>query len=217
MGGRNISWRPLVAVAGLLTFVGGAMHPDASAANLPLRANFASMMANGSWVPGHLIMTVGGAFLLGGVVLARRDWPLSDALLRLALVAAVLNLVELVIHTAVVVDEAALRAGETHVLTALHLAGSGISYPLFGITVAILAWRLAGAWSRPLWVVSAVGIIGGICNALSTTLALLTGDSNYGFLFPVAGISISVWLFVLGVAGLRFDRSAKTAVAPSPA
>ncbi len=217
MGESKISWRPLVVMAGVLIFVGGGMHPDATEDNLSLRANFASMMANDGWVPGHSIMAVGAALLFGAVLLARRDraWPLSDALFRLAVVAAAANLVELVVHTAVVVDEEALRDGETRVLTALHLVGSGAFYPLFGITVAILAWRLASAWSRPLWVVSAVGVVGGVSHAVSAPLAILTEDSTYEFLFPLAGITISVWLFVLGVAGLRLTAPASTAAAPA--
>jgi hypothetical protein len=41
----------------------------------------------------------------------------------------------------------------------------------------------------------------------------MTGDSSYDLLFPVAGITMSVWLVVLGVAGLRVPDTATSRAA----
>ncbi len=206
---RTMRWRPFVAAGGALIFVGGGMHPDAVENDLPLRENFASMMAAGGWVPGHSIMAVGAALLVIGVVLARRQnaWPLPGPLLTITVVAVVANFAELIVHTAVIVDEDRLRAGETGVLTAAHLVGLVTAYPLYGITVAVVALRLAGSWTRPFWVIAAVGVIGGLCHAISAPLALITENSDYEFLFPVAGVTVSLWWIVVGLAGERALRA----------
>ncbi len=216
MGTGVRNWRPWVVAAGSLLFIGGGMHPEGGD-GLSIRANFALMMADDAWVPGHSLMAVGAALLLVGVLLARREraWPVPDTVMRFGVVAAAANVVELVIHTIVVVDKDALASGETQVLTALHLATAVAFYPLYGVAVAVLAFRLAGAWGRPLLAVSAVGVVGGVANALSAPLVILTEDSSYAVLFPVAGIAISVWLVAFGLAGARSPRPSPAVAVPA--
>jgi hypothetical protein len=97
-------------------------------------------------------------------------------------------------------------------ITFAHLTMAVIAYPLFGFTVAALAWRLASSWSLPLRAVTAAGIIGGIANGLAAPLTVGLREPAFSVLF-MGGIGISIWLLVMGVAGLRRTESLRVAVA----
>lgn len=203
-------WRLPVAAAGLLLVAGGGMHPEAPD-DLSFRDNLAAMMEDDAWVPGHTLVAVSAALVLVALVAVRRSgaWPVTPRLLRLATVAAGLNLVEAVLHTASVVDKDQLAAGETPPVTLGHLIAAVIAYPLFGAAIAALAWTLARNWSPPLRAVSGAGIVGGIATAFSAPLVVVARVQEFDLLFAVGAIGIALWLTVLGLAGLR-------ATAPAP-
>jgi len=82
-------WRLLVGLAGVVSFVGGGLHPQAPD-GLSFRDSLAAMMADGSWVLGHALLGVGSALALGGLLAVRRAgaWPAAGAALPFAVVAA---------------------------------------------------------------------------------------------------------------------------------
>ena len=189
--------------AGLLFAVGGSQHPDAPT-DLSFRDNLAVMMEDDAWVPSHVLMATSGILLVAALLVVRRGrlWPAAERLLPFALVAATVNAVELVFHTLALVDRQELADGESPPLAMTHLALSVVAYPLFGIAIALLAWRLASGWSPPLRVLAVVGVVGGIANALSAPVAILTRENTFDFLFPVGGIAIAVWLVAIGAVGI---------------
>lgn len=212
---RPITWWPLLVFGGLLVFVGGGMHGDPAGPDLPIRQNLATTMEAGGWVLGHAIMTVGAALIAGGVWIARREagWQLSRTLWRVLVVAVALNAIELVVHTAVIVEKDGLLAGETGLLTAVHLAGLLIVYPLYGLAVAAVAavrFRAAGIGHRA---IAALGIVGGVCHAVSAPLAVATESSAFEFLFPLAGVTVSAWWIGTGISA----RPRRAAAVPATA
>jgi len=198
-------WRPLVGAAGLLTFLGGPLHPDSSD-TAPLQERMATMTADTvPWVIGHGLMTIGSALLVVALLVARRSgaWPPAAGVLPFAVVATVVNTFELVLHTAAVLDHDALARGDWPPLSVTHLAASVVSYPLFGVAVILLAWRLMATWPGPLRPFAVVGILGGLANAAATPLAVLFDVDGASALFPLAAIGISAWLVAVALIGIR--------------
>lgn len=203
----------MVAVSGALLFVGGGMHPEAPD-DLSFRDNLAAMMADDAWVPGHSLMAIGAAVLLVALLIVRRrgSWPEAAKIVPFAVVAMAVNVVELILHTASVVDKEELAAGESPVVTMAHLGAAVLAYPLFGAAIALLAWQLMRSWSVPLRAVSA-GIVGGIANGLAAPLVILTQKQDFDVLFAIGGIATAVWLVVLGLAGVRVPAPRQRVVA----
>ena len=198
-----MGWRLLIGLAGVLTFVGGSQHPDSSD-SIPLQERMAEMTGDtGPWVIGHGLMTVGAALLVAGLMRARRAdaWPTATSILPFAIVAATANAVELVLHTAAAVDHDRLVDGSWPPLTVTHLGLSLLTYPVFGIAVALLAARLLPAWPTPAKVFAVVGLLAGIANAVSTPLAIILDVDGAAALFPIAAIGISVWLVAVSLVG----------------
>ena len=63
------AWRLALVAGGLLTAVGGSMHPDADGA-LPMREEIAIMTADPAWVPGHALVVVGTVLVVARPVVA---------------------------------------------------------------------------------------------------------------------------------------------------
>ena len=206
-------WRPLFAAAGVLLAVGGSMHPEADDA-LEFKEQLVVMMSNSSWVPGHSLMALSSMVLVAGLLLARRDsaWAAAGRLLPLAVVAAAVNSVELVLHTASVVDKDQLAAGGMPPVAFAHLALAVVAYPLFGLTMAALAWRMAGSWAVPLRAVSAAAVLGGVANAVAAPATILLREPAFSVLFTGA-VALALWMVVMGVAGLRQPTAVRVAMA----
>ena len=201
----KISWKVAVGLGGVLGFVGGSMHPDSSD-SIPLRERMVEMTADTApWAIGHGLMTIGSALLVVGLVVIRRTgaWPTAGPALPFVVAATVANTLELVLHTAAVLDHDRLAAGDWPPLTVVHLGLSLVTYPLFGAAIVLLAWRLLPAWPTPAKVIGVIGILAGIANALSTPLAIVVDLEGASALFPIAAIGISVWLVVAAFTRVR--------------
>jgi hypothetical protein len=195
-------WRPLFVVGGLLWVMGGATHPSAPT-DLSFNDNLAVMMEQDAWVPSHSLMAVGMTLILVGLVVVRRGgtFPVTSRLMTFALVAAALNVVEMVVHTMAFVDRQELAADEAAPIAFTHLGLALIAYPLLGVAVVLLALRLARE-STLLRTVAVIGVVGGAANALSVPLAAATGGNTFDFLFPVGAIGIAAWLVGVAAVGL---------------
>jgi len=194
----------LIGAAGVVSFVGGGLHPE-SQDGLSFRDSLVAMMEGSTWVPGHALLAVGSALFLAGLLIVRRTgaWSASGHALRFAIGATVFNTLELVFHTVAVVDKDALAGGDWPPIATLHLGLAVVAYPLFGAAIVWLAWRLLKSWNLFLRVFSVLGIVGGIANALAAPLTILLRNPEYAFLFPIGGIGISLWLTVVGLVGPR--------------
>lgn len=209
---RNLPWRGLVAAAGLLTFVGGSMHPQAPD-GLGFEDELVHMMKSDQWVPGHGLLTIGAAMLLVGLVLIRRAgrWPEAAGLLRYAIVATAVYTAELVFHTAAVVDRDALVDGDFGPIITTHLALAFVAYPLFGVATALLGARFVRTWAAPMKPLAVLGIVAGIANGLAAPLVIGFQDPAFSPLFAIGGIGTAAFYLAAGLAGLRQPAEAPVA------
>lgn len=184
--------RMLFVLAGVVIFIGGYQHPR--------DATMAQMLANPTWFMSHFLVSVGLAVLLAALWLFRRlpGHTLMPRATTAVIVGTVLQLVEMVVHTAAMVDHGNLVAGHvTPVLTA-HLAMSVVLYPVFGATAIwfIVAGMRSGAVGSP-WI-AWLGIAGAAAHGLSAPLFVGLGIAGARILFPMM-LLFAIWLVLAGV------------------
>ncbi|GAA1479278.1 hypothetical protein GCM10009623_37240 [Nocardioides aestuarii] len=206
------AWPFALIASGVLSAVGGGMHPEVAAEGNTAREELAVMTADASWVPGHSLLALGVALMLLGLWGARRSgrWPRADSALGVGVVVLALYLVEAVLHTAAAVDSENLAHGHSAPVALTHLGLAAFLYPLSGAAIVWMATAIGADWGR-LRVLSVVGIVGGTVHAVVVPLTLLLPDTETSPLFAVAGMSLSAWALVTGVMGLRGPSSARAA------
>ncbi len=201
----SFRWRAAVLLGGVLILQGGPRHP---------RGTMAEMLVHPDWVLAHTLVLGGFIALLAGLVLLRRGGaqPARTAWwLRFAIGATALQALEMVLHTAAVVDGGHLAAGHATPVLSTHLALSVVVYPLFG--AGMIGLILAGARERSVgsrWI-AWLGVTGATAHGLAAPLVVLSGDVRFAILFP--GIALLALWMVL--AALWPARAA--AIAPHPA
>lgn len=202
-------WRVALIAGGALMLAGGPMHPD-SPAELPLREELALMMDDDAWVPAHAILLVATVLFAAGLwrVLRAGEWPArAVGALRVAAVAFALYSVEAFVHLIAFVDVDRLRDGDFAPVAFSHLALAAVLYPLSGLALASLAWRLLPTWSLPQRVFAVAGMVGGLFHAVSVPATMLLPDAEVSFLFAGAGILIAIWSITAGLVGIRSGAS----------
>ncbi len=197
-------WRPCFLLAGLLILIGGPRHPGGT---------MAEMLAHPDWVPAHALILAGFVALLAGLLAYRRAVPMPERTARwarLAVWGTVLQVIEMVLHTAASVDYANLVAGRaTPVLTA-HLGLTLVAYPLFAL--AIVGLILATARERTLaspWI-AWLGVFGAVAHGAAPPLVVGFGLGQFRILFPCVML-LALW-FVLAAFWPR--RAAAPALPP---
>ena len=192
-------WRPCLLLAGGFILAGGPMHP---------RGSMAEMLGHPDWVLSHLLVLAGFLAMLAALVLYRRGVALparSERWTKWAIWAIVLQTVEMVLHTASVVDHHALVAGgSTPVLTA-HLAMAVVAYPIFGVVAS--GWILATARDRALaspWV-AWLGILGALAHGAAPVLVVTFGIMEARILFPMVML-LALWMALAALWPLRGER-----------
>ena len=190
--------------SGVLLLVGGSMHPGAPK-DLGLRQEFAIMMSDDAWIPGHALIVLSTVLLAAGLtVLLRRapDGP-ERSTLRFARLAVSLYVVETVLHLFSFVDADRLRDGVFAPIAFAHIGLAAVLYPVSGLAVALLAARWWRRWSAPARTFAATGIVAGILHGLSVPLTLTFGDLDTAPLFAFGAIGIAIWSIAAGVVQLR--------------
>jgi hypothetical protein len=203
------TWRPALVAAGLLTAVGGSMHPDADG-SLPMREELAIMTADPAWVPGHTLVAVGTVLVTVVLVSLLRAgaWGPSVRLpLLVAGVAMAAYSVETVLHLAAVVDSHALAHGHAAPVADTHVGLAVVLYPVSGLAVAWLSIALVRTWRGPRRLVALPGVAGGLVHAVSllVTFALPTAETSP--VFAAAGMLMSLWALLLGLGAPSLDRT----------
>ena len=99
-------WRPAFVLAAVLLLVGAPQHPDGT---------MEEMLGHPAWIRAHSLMLAGFTAFLVGLMVLRAAPALPERTHRwtgYALVGTALQVVEMVLHTASVVDHGNLVAGQ---------------------------------------------------------------------------------------------------------
>ena len=198
---RRHAWRIALVASGVLVVNGGRLHPGSDAAD-PIRKELATMTAHEHWVPGHVLIVLGTALLVGGLRLASAlAWPPRVLrALRVASVAMALYAVETVFHLMSFVDSHALEHGEAAPVAMTHLGLAAFLYPVSGAAVVYLAVSLGREWSWPWRLLALVGVVAGTLHAVSVPLTLVLPDAELSPVFAAAAVLLSLFAVGLGLS-----------------
>lgn len=189
-------WRFCFLVGGGLILAGGTLHPRAP--------GMAGMLADPDWVLSHALLTVGFVAIGLGLVLYRRAVappPRTDRWARIALYGTILQTIEMVLHTAAVVDHANLVAGRATPVLSTHMALAVLVNPVFGAT--FIGLILASARDRAIaspWI-AWLGILGAAAHGAAAPLVIVF-DLPVGILFPMLML-LGLWLVLAAAWPLR--------------
>ena len=194
MTGR-LGWRPFFVLSALLLPIGGFQHPDGT---------MVEMLGHPTWVRSHILTLAGFLALFVGLFFLRSHATLPEAArqwTRVALLGTALQVFEMALHTAAVVDHANLVAGNATPVLSTHLAAAVILYPVFSASVVgliIVGARDGTLGSR--WA-SWLGVVGLTAHGLAPALvAFVSEDAR--ILFPLL-VLFAAWLLLAGVLGTR--------------
>jgi hypothetical protein len=205
-------WRPFFILSALFILTGGPMHP---------RGNMAEMLGHHDWVLSHTLQLAGFISLLIGLILYNQSAAVPDRTrkwVRIAAIGTALQAVEMVFHTASVVDHANLVAGRGTPVLTTHLWLAVILYPIFALTIVGLI--LAGMRDRSLgspWI-GWLGILGAVAHGASAPLVVGLKIMQAGILFPLL-ILLALWLLLsaLWPSRARTQREPMGGLATEPA
>ncbi len=190
------SWRLCFILAALFILIGGPQHPGGT---------MAEMLTHPKWVLSHLLVLAGFVALLVGLLLYQRATSLpsrTQRWLRFAIIGTVLQAIEMVFHTAAVVDHHNLIAGSATPVLTTHLWLAVIFYPIFGLTLA--GFIIAGMRDRVLgsaWI-AWLGILGVLAHGAAPPLVILLNIEGARILFPFI-MGFALWLILAALWPLR--------------
>lgn len=206
MDGAKRSVGRAMALSGVLILATGALHPRPKGDTVTEAA--VGMVGADGWVLAHLPQALGMLVLAVAALRLRRVDGVSSALrsaATLAVVGAVVAVVESVPHILATTEATALAEGGSTPLYATHMWLQALATPLAGAGVAAMAWagsRDGVLGPRPLAV---LGILGGIGFGLAGPSVLLTESMLLARLFMFTA-AIAAWLLVAGVMVARPGR-----------
>lgn len=189
-------WRVCFIVAALFMIAGGPQHPGGT---------MAEMLGYPKWVPAHLLLLAGFVTLLAGLLLYKRSTSLprtTQRWLRFAIIGTVLQIIEMAMHTAAVVDHHHLVAGQATPVLSTHLWLAVFFYPIFGVT--IIGFIIAGMRDHVIgspWI-GWLGIAGALANGAAQPLVVLLKIEGARILFPLL-LLFALWLILAGLWPLR--------------
>ena len=201
-------WRVFFAAAGGFMLAGGPRHPGGT---------MLEMLQHPDWLMSHVLVTLGYALMAAGLVAFSRTASNTPAMKRwttIAIAGTVLMTIEMIFHTAAMVDAGHLAAGHATTVLTTHLAMAVLFYPIFGATSALFFFK--GMRERAIGSVfySWIGIAGTIANGLAPVL-VLSGFEQARILFPFM-IGIAIYLVLAAVTpAYRPIAIRPSAMAPS--
>lgn len=204
MAGRFEMWRLWFLVAGGLIAIGGPKHPGGT---------MQEMLVHPDWFMAHALVALGFAALTIGLVTFLRSGGGDPALQRwakLATAGTALMILEMVVHTAAMVDAGHLAAGHATPVLSTHLVMSVLFYPAF--TIGIVPFMIAAARRRALGspVFAWIGVLGAIANGLAPVLVVAFGWIEARILFPFV-IGVALWMVLAALWPARAAAPAATA------
>jgi len=223
---RRRIWAWLSIIGGALLFVGELLHPTA-VSGLDERQTVAAELGDPLWIPAHALSLAGTAVLLIGMIafvsshttgnlgpreLRREDTPLAITVpltkgaRRAALWVAVatgLYVIQGIPHLVAFVDRDALLAGQATPFLYTYYGLSVVAYPLFGFSVATLAWLSGRTLIHP--VVNTLLAVVAVAFGLAPILHALTDIAVLDLLFWGAAV-VALWFVAIGTIALARDH-----------
>jgi len=201
----NWSWRALLVASGVTGLLGGSMHPSSDTSKDPIRREFATMMNDDAWIPGHALMALSALLLALAVYQIHRRglWASARKPLTVGLVVFPLYVVEALFHLFSYIDADRLEAGDFPPIAWTHVGLAAVLYPATGALVVWLAWTLARQWEIWQRVFAFGAIVGGIAFALALPLTLAFPDMETSPFFALGGILPALWSIAAGLIGIR--------------
>jgi hypothetical protein len=196
---RPHAWRALFVGGGLLYLIGAFNHPRGM--------TMADMLVDPAWIPSHAAVFAGTLLVTLGLVSYRRSRPSSPTMHRwlgATVVLAVLETIEMGLHTMAYVDAGALTPGtltgglSTPILT-LHVWLATLVYTPFA--VALFGLIRVGQRERSLgspWI-GWLGILGAAAHGSVLWLVIVLHVPGTGILFPIAALAMSLWFVLAGL------------------
>lgn len=198
-----------------MLFVGELLHP-APASGLEERQAVAAELGDRLWIPSHALSLVGVAVLLVGMIAFVRSHPTSDSapggLTKGARRAALwatgaigLYVIQAIPHLVAFVDRDELLAGQATPFLHAYYGLTIVAYPLFGFSVAALAWLSGRTLTHP--VVNILVAIVAVAFGLAPILHILTDIAVLDLLFWGAA-AVALWFVAIGISALTRQSSA---------
>jgi hypothetical protein len=165
----------------------------------------AEMLADPKWIPAHSLMLAGFLSMLVGLFLFGRAVelpPQTRRWVRLAIIGSGLQAVEMVLHTAAVIDRANLVAGHPTPVLTTHLWLAVGVYPIFALTT--IGFIIATARNHNLgshWI-GWLGIAGALGHGAAAPLTIVLEIPWAHLLFPLV-ILLALWLVLASVWSRR--------------
>lgn len=205
---------PLLVVAGVAFFAGGAIHPGDSGEGSKV-SQLHGMMVDSMWYPSHALLLAAMACFAAAILAFRRRGGLGSGMATLTgvfSVIAVVATIGMTLHLFAGLGADGIAGGEKTFLYHVQTWNETIVDPLWGLGIATLA--VAGGLTRTLGnpITLALGLVGGLAYALASATIAFT--DRFDALFPLASL-IGVWAVVAGLMmPPRKARSGGTASAP---
>jgi hypothetical protein len=184
----------VIAAAGILG--GGPRHPGGT---------MAEMISHPDWLLSHVLVLAGFVALLAGLILFARSAAPPDGTrrwTRLAIIGTALQVVEMIFHTAAMVDHGNLVAGRATPILTTHLVLAVLLYPVFAIT--IIGFIAAAARERTLgsrWI-AWIGVLGAAAHGAAPPLVVGLGDERFRILFPMV-VLFALWMLLTALWPVR--------------
>lgn len=188
-------WRIFFVLGAAGILAGGPRHPGGT---------MAEMIGHPDWLLSHVLVLAGFVAFLAGLVLYARSGPLPDGTrrwARIAIIGTALQVVEMIFHTAAMVDHANLVAGRATPVLTTHLVLAVLLYPVFGAT--LIGFIVAAARERTLgsrWI-AWIGVLGAAAHGAAPPLVLAV-DERFRILFPMI-VLVALWMLLAAVWPVR--------------
>ena len=200
----------VMAVAGLLTFIGGQIHPRGELDQDFHQLEAGLLSHEKTWDMTHAVLAVAIVLLAAGLYLmlqtdrVRTDRPLHTATV-IALIGALISWPEMAFHIAMTSEAGALASGGATPLFDIHVVLQAIFTPLLGWGMAAMAWRggVTGRWGNR-WI-AVLGVVGGLVFGLAGPVVALHPDSHDSLLF-IGDAPLGLWALAAGLQVLWVRR-----------
>jgi hypothetical protein len=199
-------WPWALLSGGIAGVAGALLHPDQDP-SLNGPTAIADWIADPFWMPSHILILLAALLFAPGLLGLTRSGLLAGAARTTAWVAAavsVLYVIESVPHLLAPIDHSAvLSDGATPFLNG-HQFGSLLVYPLFGFSVAALAFLSGRRLVHP-----AVGVLGALGAVAFGFAPIAVGPldiDEFGVLFS-GGLLMASWFAVVGGVALSRRQS----------